>query len=249
MIQSSNMDFWRTKKSYIGLGCASSGITFLRPSKIHIGLETIHYLYNDSFGDNTLSITWCDWIHQYSFRLECQPPNFVFQTGKTVETNLKNITVNNFNLEFEVDPLFQKTSASFDEGGTSGLLLNHLCCLDNSSQLVLDSDTVVTGFRLDRRASVEGQKLCSVKGFRGKACLKNMFVWSYATYPRVSANKIFPIGKFFLLHNFFHYFCRFLLGKNGISVECMNRFQWMFRYFPKLLEIFENMNWYQFLFI
>ena len=84
-----------------------------------------------------------------------------------METNLKNITVNNFNLEFEVDPLFQKTSASFDEGGTSGLLLNHLSCLDNSSQLALDSETVVTGFRLDRRASVETQKVCSVKGFTG----------------------------------------------------------------------------------
>jgi hypothetical protein len=33
--------FWRTKKR-----CASSDITFLRPSKIHIWLQTIHYLYN-----------------------------------------------------------------------------------------------------------------------------------------------------------------------------------------------------------
>jgi hypothetical protein len=30
----------------IGLGCASSNITFLRPSKLHIGLQTIHYLHN-----------------------------------------------------------------------------------------------------------------------------------------------------------------------------------------------------------
>jgi hypothetical protein len=42
-----NMDFWQTQKSYIGLGCVSSDITFLRPSKIHIGLQTIHYLYSD----------------------------------------------------------------------------------------------------------------------------------------------------------------------------------------------------------
>ena len=29
-------------------------------------------------------------------------------------------------LEFEVDPLFSKTSAAFDEGGTGGLMMNHL---------------------------------------------------------------------------------------------------------------------------
>jgi hypothetical protein len=34
-------------------------------------------------------------------------------------------------------------SAAFDEGGTSGLLLNNLRCLDDTSQLVLDSNTIV----------------------------------------------------------------------------------------------------------
>jgi hypothetical protein len=47
MVQSSNMDFWRTQKSYIGLSCALSDITFLRLSKIHIGLQTIYYLYDN----------------------------------------------------------------------------------------------------------------------------------------------------------------------------------------------------------
>ena len=63
--------------------------------------------------------------------------------SKTIETNLNSINVNKFDLEFEVDPLFQKTSAAFDEGGTSGLLLNHLRLLDDTSELVLDSSTVV----------------------------------------------------------------------------------------------------------
>ena len=35
--------------------------------------------------------------------------------------------MNTFDLEFEVDPLFKKTSAAFDEGGVEGLLLNQLC--------------------------------------------------------------------------------------------------------------------------
>jgi len=56
---------------------------------------------------------------------------------------LKNINVNKFDLEFEVDPLFQKTSATFDEGGTGGLLLNHLHCRDDTSEIVLDSNTVI----------------------------------------------------------------------------------------------------------
>ena len=51
-----------------------------------------------------------------------------FQTrrGKIIETNLSKINVKKFDMEFEVDPLFSKTSAAFDEGGTGGLLLNHL---------------------------------------------------------------------------------------------------------------------------
>lgn len=43
-----------------------------------------------------------------------------------------------------MDPLFHKTSASFDEGGTRGLLLNHLRCRDDSCEILLDSNTVTT---------------------------------------------------------------------------------------------------------
>ncbi|CAH1783707.1 unnamed protein product [Owenia fusiformis] len=63
--------------------------------------------------------------------------------SNTIEQNLKNINVNKFDLEFEVDPLFHKTASTFDEGGSGGLLLNHLHCIDDSSQLILDSSTVV----------------------------------------------------------------------------------------------------------
>ncbi|BFY98591.1 hypothetical protein BsWGS_01632 [Bradybaena similaris] len=63
--------------------------------------------------------------------------------ANTVETNLKNINVDKFDLEFEVDPMFQMMSAAFDEGGARGLLLNRLRCFDDRQQLVLDSSTSV----------------------------------------------------------------------------------------------------------
>jgi condensin complex subunit 2 len=44
----------------------------------------------------------------------------------TLEKNLSNIDTNKYDLEFDVDPLFQKTSAKFDEGGAKGLLMNNL---------------------------------------------------------------------------------------------------------------------------
>ena len=44
----------------------------------------------------------------------------------TLEKNLNNIDTNKYDLEFDLDPLFQKTSAKFDEGGAKGLLLNNV---------------------------------------------------------------------------------------------------------------------------
>ncbi|XP_048585600.1 condensin complex subunit 2 [Nematostella vectensis] len=67
--------------------------------------------------------------------------------GNTIETNKKNLNVNQFDLEFEVDPLFHKTSAVFDEGGTQGLLLNFLSVCDDSCELLLDSNAIVTPAR------------------------------------------------------------------------------------------------------
>ncbi|XP_033102738.1 condensin complex subunit 2-like isoform X2 [Anneissia japonica] len=63
--------------------------------------------------------------------------------GNTVVTNLNTITANKVDVEFEVDPLFQKTAAAFDEGGTFSLLLNHLPVRDDSCELLLDSSCVI----------------------------------------------------------------------------------------------------------
>ena len=49
----------------------------------------------------------------------------------------------NVNIWLQVDPLFSMMSAAFDEGGSSGLLLNNLRSFDSNQQLVLDSNTVI----------------------------------------------------------------------------------------------------------
>lgn len=46
-----------------------------------------------------------------------------------------------FDLEFAVDPLFKKTSADFDEGGATGLLMNHLG-VDRTGRVVFDAGDV-----------------------------------------------------------------------------------------------------------
>eukprot|EP00828_Plagiopyla_frontata_P020101 TRINITY_DN2568_c0_g1_i12.p1 TRINITY_DN2568_c0_g1~~TRINITY_DN2568_c0_g1_i12.p1 ORF type:complete len:331 (-),score=108.66 TRINITY_DN2568_c0_g1_i12:151-1143(-) len=45
---------------------------------------------------------------------------------KTLEKNLTNLNVAKYDLEFEIDPLFQKNSAKFDEQGAKSLLLNSI---------------------------------------------------------------------------------------------------------------------------
>ena len=47
-------------------------------------------------------------------------------TAVTVEKNPKVLDVNTYDLEFEVDPMFRKTSAAFDDGGVEALLFTHL---------------------------------------------------------------------------------------------------------------------------
>lgn len=44
----------------------------------------------------------------------------------TLEKNINNINTDKFDLEFEVDPLFKKTTARFDENNAKGLLLNNI---------------------------------------------------------------------------------------------------------------------------
>ena len=61
----------------------------------------------------------------------------------TVEKNLKNINVNRFELEFDVDPLFKKTSSQFDSGSGGNQFLASLQVRDDSCELMLDSDKML----------------------------------------------------------------------------------------------------------
>ncbi|CAK81641.1 unnamed protein product (macronuclear) [Paramecium tetraurelia] len=59
----------------------------------------------------------------------------------TLEKNQANIDTNKYDLEFEIDPLFQQTSAKFDEAGAKGLLMNNLTINENL-MLALDSEVL-----------------------------------------------------------------------------------------------------------
>lgn len=61
-----------------------------------------------------------------------------------VEKNLKNINCTQFDLEFDVDPLFKKVSAQFDTGGGGGQFLANLRINDDSGELLLDSNAEIS---------------------------------------------------------------------------------------------------------
>ncbi|KAF9963424.1 hypothetical protein BGZ65_003489 [Modicella reniformis] len=60
------------------------------------------------------------------------------RSGNTLAKDFHSLTLEQFNLEFSVDPLFKKTSADFDEGGARGLLLNHLN-VDAEGKIIFDA--------------------------------------------------------------------------------------------------------------
>ena len=62
----------------------------------------------------------------------------------TVEKNLNNIDIAKFDLEFDVDPLFKKTSTQFDSGGGGSQFLCNLFIRDESCQLLLDSEDILS---------------------------------------------------------------------------------------------------------
>lgn len=62
----------------------------------------------------------------------------------TIETNLSNLNVKTHEISAKTDPLFQKTSASFDQGGARGLLLNNLNVY-NGTSIAFDSEIIPDG--------------------------------------------------------------------------------------------------------
>ena len=68
----------------------------------------------------------------------------VHRTEATLVKSYTQLQVKKLDLDFAVDPLFRKTRAEFDEGGATGLLLNHLG-VDSKMRVVFDSgDSKIT---------------------------------------------------------------------------------------------------------
>ncbi|KAM6331364.1 condensin complex subunit 2 isoform 3-T3 [Alca torda] len=61
---------------------------------------------------------------------------------KTIEQNLNNINVSEANRRCEIDPMFQRTAASFDECSTAGIFLTGLRTQNCHSELLFDSKIV-----------------------------------------------------------------------------------------------------------
>ncbi|XP_053905718.1 condensin complex subunit 2 isoform X3 [Cuculus canorus] len=59
--------------------------------------------------------------------------------SKTVEQNLNNINVSEANRRCEIDPMFQKTAASFDECSTAGIFLTGLRTQSYQNELLFDT--------------------------------------------------------------------------------------------------------------
>lgn len=59
---------------------------------------------------------------------------------KTIEQNIDNLNISEADRKCEVDPMFQKTAASFDECSTAGVFLSSLHCCDYRSELLFPSD-------------------------------------------------------------------------------------------------------------
>uniref|UniRef100_A0A8C8ZX80 Condensin complex subunit 2 n=1 Tax=Prolemur simus TaxID=1328070 RepID=A0A8C8ZX80_PROSS len=59
---------------------------------------------------------------------------------KTIEQNINNLNVSEADRKCEIDPMFQKTAASFDECSTAGVFLSTLHCHDYTSELLFPSD-------------------------------------------------------------------------------------------------------------
>lgn len=71
----------------------------------------------------------------------------------TLENNMANITSQKLETDLAVDPLFQKMSAAFDEGGAKGMLLNNLP-VGPRGQVIFDSGELADSLVLNTASNV-----------------------------------------------------------------------------------------------
>ncbi|KAJ3097770.1 hypothetical protein HDU97_004550 [Phlyctochytrium planicorne] len=90
------------------------------------------------------------------------------RTCETLEKDFASLNVKRLETEFMVDPLFKKTSADFDEGSASGLLLNHLS-MSQTGKIIFDASDAEVG-TLDGMEGDVSKTLpkLNIKSFRDK---------------------------------------------------------------------------------
>lgn len=84
---------------------------------------------------------------------------------ETLEKNAENLNLKSFDLEWNIDPLFKKTCADFDEGGAKGLLMNNLS-IDGLIRLRLDASDAKLDDQNDCQALNTNLDLSRLKEFR-----------------------------------------------------------------------------------
>ena len=123
--------------------------------------------------------------------------------AKTVETNLANITLSKFDLEFDIDPLFKKVSQQFDSGGSGGQFLSTLRMRDDSGELVLDSNAQLESVRKtdfdESRVNLDVKSLLGNFQDRSLTCgvLSNFSFknWSVDDEEKEEANQNIPMNQ------------------------------------------------------
>ena len=106
-----------------------------------------------------------------------------------------------YDLEFSVDPLFKKTSAEFDEGGVSGLLLNHLQ-IDRNGRIIFDSsDAVLDSKAAEKTAGPSGavdslDVQYSMADFSGGILASLQSIWSKEICPSFKTFEFNKSGDF-----------------------------------------------------
>lgn len=79
-----------------------------------------------------------------------------FNGEKTLETNPEHLLTQKYDLEFEVDPLFQKRSAQFDDSSYNKLMLNSVA-VSSEMEIQFSANTKVP---LSRKGDKSWLELC-----------------------------------------------------------------------------------------
>jgi len=116
-----------------------------------------------------------------------------------VESSWEALDVKQYELEFSVDPLFKKTSAEFDEGGASGLLLNHLQ-IDKSGRIIFDSSDAILETKTAAKGPGDSEDLkdtrIDITAFSPNFLSSLQDIWSKEICPSFRAFEFNKPGEF-----------------------------------------------------